>query len=586
MAPPPLTAPAASVGPSTPGESIFHAKPWLGSVAILLLAVVTALGLLRHDFVFDSLLIIQDNTTVHSLTAPWELFAQEYWPPPYSGLYRPLSILLFSIEWAVAGGSPLVFHAVSIALYAGLCLAVYQLAKLLLPSLGAWAGAALFAVHPVHTESVAVAVNQSELLVALLLTLATASYIVARQTGAFGLKRAAGILSLFTLAFLVKEHALVLPGLLLAAEVTVVGSDQPWRDRLRHLRPFYLASAMVGLALILARASVLKGNFIGSYTADALVGHSVGGRLLTMLSVVPEWARLLLWPAHLQIRYTPLEIEAAAGWGLDQTAGALILALAVWGTIRLWRRQPAASFALLWIGVALLPVHNVLVPTGVILAERTLLLASVGVVILAGVALGWLAELGAATSSSYRHIPMVALVVLLGLGIGRTVDRYAVWQDQFTLFQQTTIDAPLSYEAHYGYADLLAQMGRGQEAETEYQVAIQLFPKMEDGTILARRTAKVYQDLGNLYRSSGLCLQAIEAYDNTLAQSASMEYNEVRQSLIACLLYEGDYRRAAVEARIGITGGWNNAVFSPLLITADSALAVSAPPGAVRVTME
>jgi len=56
--------------------------------------------------------------------------------------------------------------------------------------------------------------------------------------------------------------------------------------------------------------------------------------------------------------------------------------------------------------------------------------------------------------------------------------------------------------------------------------------------------------------------------------------------LIACLLYEGDYRRAAVEARIGITGGWNNAVFSPLLITADSALAVSAPPGAVRVTMQ
>jgi len=577
---------SANVGTHTPGQGTFHAKPWLGNAAILLLAVGPALGLLWHEFVFDSLLIIQDNTTVHSLTAPWELFAQEYWPPPYGGLYRPLSILLFSIEWAVAEGNSLVFHAVSIALYAGLCLAVYQLAKLVLPSLGAWAGAALFTVHPVHTESVAVAVNQSELLVALLLTLATSSYIVARQTGAFGLKRAAGILLLFILAFLVKEHALILPGLLLAAEVAVVMSDQPWRDRLRHLLPFYFASAIVGLALILARASVLKGNFIGSYTADALVGQSMGGRLLTMLAVVPEWARLLLWPAHLQLRYTPLEIEASAGWGLDQTAGALILALTVWGTIRLWSRRPAASFALLWIGVALFPVHNVLVPTGVVLAERTLLLASVGVGILAGVALGRLAELSAATSSGYRHFPTVALVVLLGLGIGRTVDRYPVWQDQFTLFQQTTIDAPLSYEAHYGYADLLAKMGRGQEAETEYRVAIQLFPEMEDGTMMARRTARVYQDLGNLYRSSGLCLQAIEAYDNTLAQSASIEYNEVRQSLIVCLLYEGDYRRAATEARIGITGGWNNAVFRPLLITADSALAVNAPPGAVRDHME
>ena len=70
-------------------------------------------------------------------------------------------------------------------------------------------------------------------------------------------------------------------------------------------------------------------------------------------------------------------------------------------------------------------------------------------------------------------------MILLGLGIGRTVSRYPAWQDQFTLFQQTTIDAPLSYGAYYGHADLLAQMGRGQEAETEYRVATQLFPEME-----------------------------------------------------------------------------------------------------------
>ena len=104
--------------------------------------------------------------------------------------------------------------------------------------------------------------------------------------------------------------------------------------------------------------------------------------------------------------------------------------------------------------------------------------------------------------------------------------------------------------------------------------------------MLARRTAKVHQNLGNLYRSSGLCLQAIEAYDSSLAQSGSIEYNEVRQSLIACLLYEVDYRHAAVEARIGIACGWNNAVFRSLLITADSALAANAPRGAVRVIIE
>jgi hypothetical protein len=561
--------------------------PWAARLAILVLAIGPALGILAHEFVFDSLLIIQDNATVQSLTTPWQLFTQQYWPPPYiGGLYRPISILLFSIEWVVGDGGPMVFHAVSIGLYAWLCLAVYRLAHLVLPPLAAWAGAALFAVHPVHTESVAVAVNQSELLVALLLTVATSRYIATRQTGSLGAKQALGIVALYTLACLVKEHALILPGLLLAAEATVVISDEPWRIRWRSLRPFYLASAMVGLMVILVRGMVLQGDVIGSFAADALVGHSMAGRLLTMLSVVPEWARLLFWPAHLQIRYSPQEIVAATGWGLAQTIGALILGLAIWGTIRLRNRWPAASFGLLWMGVALFPVHNVLVPTGIVLAERTLLLASVGAVILAGVALAWLAERGAEASTAYRLFPAVVLTLMVGLGIGKTVTRYPVWRNQFTLFQQTTIDAALSYEAHFGYADLLAQRGRVQEAETEYLIAIQLFPEMEDGTMLARRTARVLQNLGNLYLATGLCEPAIETYDAALAKSASIEYNDIRRSLIACLLYEGNYHRAAAEARIGIAGGWDDANFRRFLVTADSALRVGAPPHEVRVELE
>ena len=80
-------------------------RPWVSRLTILVLAVGPAIGILGHEFVFDSLLIIRDNGTVHSLSAPWELFLQQYWPPPYlGGLYRPVSILLFSVElgWRAA----------------------------------------------------------------------------------------------------------------------------------------------------------------------------------------------------------------------------------------------------------------------------------------------------------------------------------------------------------------------------------------------------------------------------------------------------------------------------------------------------
>ncbi len=118
---------------------IFHAKPWLGDVAIMLLAVVPALSVVGHDLVFDSLAIIRQNPNVHTLAALWQAFGQEFWPPPFVGLYRPASIAAFAIQWAVGGGDPALFHAVSIALYAGLALAVLRLARLVLPPVPAWA---------------------------------------------------------------------------------------------------------------------------------------------------------------------------------------------------------------------------------------------------------------------------------------------------------------------------------------------------------------------------------------------------------------------------------------------------------------
>jgi hypothetical protein len=59
-----------------------------------------------HDFVFDSLLIIQDNTAVHSLTAPWELFAQEYSPPPIACLLYEVDYRRAAVEAriGIAGG--------------------------------------------------------------------------------------------------------------------------------------------------------------------------------------------------------------------------------------------------------------------------------------------------------------------------------------------------------------------------------------------------------------------------------------------------------------------------------------------------
>ncbi len=122
------------------------------------LAIGASIRGIFNDFVYDDIPIIQDNVRVHQFDFAHvrEIFANAYWPPPFvEQLYRPLTLVGLAAQYAVGGGSPMVFRLVSYVLYAATAVLVYRLATRVLdpwPSLGI---AALFAVHPVHVEAVA-----------------------------------------------------------------------------------------------------------------------------------------------------------------------------------------------------------------------------------------------------------------------------------------------------------------------------------------------------------------------------------------------------------------------------------------------
>src|SRR5690606_33726767 len=106
-------------------------------------------------------------------------------------------------------------------------------------------------------------------------------------------------------------------------------------------------------------------------------------RAQTVLGVIPEWGRLLVWPASLQADYGPPQIPIGGPFEARHLLGLGILvawALSLWITIRLRLRLIAIGLA--WIPVALSPVSNLLFPTGILLAERTLFLPSVGIALI------------------------------------------------------------------------------------------------------------------------------------------------------------------------------------------------------------
>ncbi|MEO8452770.1 MAG: tetratricopeptide repeat protein [Gemmatimonadota bacterium] len=560
---------------------------------LALLCVASSATNLGNHYTQDDMPVIQRNPTIHTLTEPWAFFTQSYWPKPYPpALYRPFTSLTFAVEWALSGGEPWFYRATSILLYLAAGLAFYALLRRLVSREAAWIATALFMVHPVHVEAVAIAVNQSELMTGLLAVLAVSLYLKTREDGRFDARRGALLFALYLAACLYKESGLVIIGLLVAAELTVVKTDESLKARLRHARPLLLVMLLGAASFFAIRTLALGGDAVGTFKAEALDGLGMGQRALTMLPVVPHWVRLLLWPAHLQGDYSPKELEAATTWGGDQTLGLLILLLALLLAFGSWKKRPVVTLGIMWLAIGIFPVSNVLIPTGIMLAERTLFLPSIGMMLVVAGVLEPVLQWAAGKTSPRQDdkearglrgrltvrqwMGAVVLGAILLMGLTRSASRQMVWRDQFTYWHQTTIDAPKSYRAHHALAQLLFQVGEKRWAETEYKKSIELYP----------RTWGVYFDLANKYRLNNMCEPATKLYQRTLL--VEPEHEAARGALIACLLNLGRYEEAKHEAREGISYGSRPArvrLFQRFYQIADSAIKVDAKPGTVAIHM-
>src|SRR6185437_2195305 len=222
-------------------------------------------------------------------------------------------------------------------------------------------------------EAVANVVGQSELLAALFMFVALLVFLRARRRGPISLRDTSIILLLYLLGCLSKEHAIVLPALLLAAEATVVKNQGRLRDRLVAIRPLVLSLAVVGLAFLWVRIHVLGTTAAASDESNALLlGQPFSIRVMTMLRVLLEWVRHFFWPAHWSADYSPRAIALVTGPSPEMLASAAILVgFAVLGWMAR-HRAPVATFAFLWAAIALLIPSNLIIPTGFSVAERTL----------------------------------------------------------------------------------------------------------------------------------------------------------------------------------------------------------------------
>jgi protein O-mannosyl-transferase len=549
--------------------------PRAGVAIVCAVAIVASIAGILNVFTQDDLSILVGSTRLHGFGggALRDILTLPYWPPPAApDLYRPVASILLAAQYALGDGAPFVFRIVSYALYALASMGVYRLALRLVPASIALFVAVIFAAHPVHVEAVALAVTQNELIVGALAAFLTLLYVDRRrgESGALSMRDWAILGAGYAIAGFSKEQGLLIPAFLILAEMFLAPS-RAMGVRVRELwRGFALLIAIAGV-MVAVRTLVLGGVVGPTMIAEALRGQTMGGRLLTMLQIVPQWTRLLVWPVHLRAEYSPREFVASTSFGGEEATGLAIVVLVL---ISIWlarKRAPALSFGLAWYCVALFPVSNVVIPTGILLAERTLFLPSVGFVLALGGGLALLASRRPVVAQRAKTLVALAASMLVVAALEQSAQRQRVWRNPVTLTVASVHDAPLSWRVQQVYGDMLFSQGHAADAIAAFRRAIELAPESwRPRNYLAERLRMIGDDSDAV----------------TLLRASLVE--DPRQittiaALAPALLGAGRYAEARHLADSIVVAENAPPMMVQMSRLADSAMKVNAPPGSIRI---
>ncbi len=440
---------------------------------VALLAFVIYIPGFGNDFVYDADVAVRQDTRVHSLDHPTQLLALPYWSfdKERLALYRPVVTLSYAIDWAIHAGRPSGFHFTNALAHALASALVFLLLAALTSPIGALAGAAFFATHPLQTEAVASIVGRADIFAAIFIFAATLVWL---KQPARSKSVLIGVPALFLFALGSKESAIMLPALLILVDVATGKLTRVrWTDWLRERALPFGVMAVAAAGYIAVRFAVLGVLSPQSLNPIMEVHASEGARLRTALQIWPEILRLLLFPRTLLVDYSPRVFVPAETWTLRALAGLLLLlGSLVGGVAALLKGHRLTGLALLWAPVALFTVTNLIVPIGVLLAERTLYIAVFAVAIAVAATIHTIGS----THLQRRRVALAVCALVCVLSAARTVSRLPDWSTTEEVFRALLRDRPDSFRAQWQAGFAAAQSGDIASAMKYYVAAMTLWP--------------------------------------------------------------------------------------------------------------
>jgi tetratricopeptide (TPR) repeat protein len=454
-------------------------------VICLLLVAVCYANSIPNAFILDDILIVAANERIRHIE-PIHFLSQSYWGDlNHAGIYRPLTIFTFSLEYPIWKVWAPGFRITNLLIHALNGWLVFLLARGLLGSpMAALASAVVYVVHPAQTEAVVSIVGRSELLAAGFFFAAWLAF----RKGHTGLAALA-----YLLAVLAKESAITFPAIALID----IAFNKGIRKTLESWWRFAVLG-VTGIGYLVLRASVLGGLGIpasGQYLEGSL---TLAQRWLTSGRVFLEYFRLLLAPIRIASDYDFNSIPLATVRDWDAWLGLALVAGAM--AVGLWsiRRRPALGLGIFFFFVALLPVSNWIMPIALLMAERFLYTPIFGFALLAGMM--WA---GIQDQNPRRVIAVgfIAVAVLL------CISHNYVWQDTLTFHENAVRVVPNNARARLGYGFALLRIDKVNEARDQFEAGLRILPK--SSPLLAGLASTMTRIDGNCEHARPLLTRAL-----------------------------------------------------------------------------
>jgi Tfp pilus assembly protein PilF len=441
------------------------------TIAILLaLALIPHVLTLVHPFVYDDLALVVENDGLRSLE-PVDFLKD----PSVSGKrlewYRPLTLISLAVNYRFSGLAPFAYHLTNLLLHALNVFLVYRLARRLGEKSIPWVAAGVFAVHAVHVEAIAPVSGRADLLAT---NFALVAWYLSMGFRQESLARLSLVTPALLGALLAKESAL---GAWPVALILAAMAPADMRPEIGSKRWYALHLALAAAAALyfllrwLAMGALLVPADVKiRYIENPLSGASILVRMATSFWILCRYLFLLVFPARLSADYSYNQVQLLDSV-FDPRLIAVLLLLPVIGlSLRSARRGNqgallALSFLLLW-----LPISNLPVTIGTLMAERLLYLPSVPLCLLLGCAAAWLRR-----QTSARWVTAAA-ILLIGAHAARSFTRVRDWSSQEVLFATTARTSPESAKARFNYGSELYRHRRITEARRELEAALAIAP--------------------------------------------------------------------------------------------------------------